>query len=127
MPKNYQHNLALAFAVKEVNDHPSILPNITLGFYILNNCFTAQMTYKATLSLLSKQYRFVLNYRCGTQNTLIAVIGGLLSESSYNMATILEIYKLPQVSNVQDSILFVPFETLNSFKIHLKNNNAFLC
>ncbi|XP_066486211.1 vomeronasal type-2 receptor 26-like [Tiliqua scincoides] len=96
VPKNYQHILALAFAVKEVNDHPSILPNITLGFYILNNCFTAQMTYKATLSLLSKQYRFVPNYRCGTQNTLIAVIGGLLSESSYNMATILEIYKLPQ-------------------------------
>ncbi|XP_066486224.1 vomeronasal type-2 receptor 26-like [Tiliqua scincoides] len=93
--KNYQHILALAFAVKEVNENPKILPNITLGFHILNNYYTAQMTFKATLSLLSMQDRFIPNYRCGTQNRLIATIGGLLSEYSFNIATVVEINKLP--------------------------------
>ncbi|XP_066486244.1 vomeronasal type-2 receptor 26-like [Tiliqua scincoides] len=96
MLKNYQHILALAFAVKEINENSKILPNITLGFHILNNYYTAQMTYKATLSLLSTPHRFVPNFRCGTKNILIAVIGGLLSESSFNIATLVEIYKLPQ-------------------------------
>ncbi|XP_066486213.1 vomeronasal type-2 receptor 26-like [Tiliqua scincoides] len=94
--KNYQHILALAFAVKEVNEDCRILPNITLGFRILNNYFSAQMTYKATLNLLSTEDKFAPNYRCGTQNTVIAVIGGLLAQTSFNMATLLEIYKCPQ-------------------------------
>lgn len=101
MLKNYQHILALAFAVKEINDNPKILPNITLGFHILNNYYTAQMTYKATLGLLSAPHMFVPNFRCGTKNVLIAVIGGLLSESSFNIATVVEVYKLPQVNCVR--------------------------
>lgn len=102
--KNYQHILALAFAVKEVNENPKILSNITLGFHILNNYYTAQMTYRATLGLLSTQERFVPNYRCGTHNSLIAVIGGLLSKTSFNMATLLKIYKIPQVGCVRSDI-----------------------
>lgn len=57
------------------------------------------MTYKATLNLLSAQHRFVPNFRCNTQNNLIGVIGGLLSETSDNVATVLAIYKIPQVSS----------------------------
>ncbi|XP_077169580.1 vomeronasal type-2 receptor 26-like [Paroedura picta] len=77
VPKNYQHNLALAFAVKEINGDPNILPNITLGLRILNSYYNARMTSKATLSLLSSQHRFFPNFKCVTLNTLIAVIGGL--------------------------------------------------
>ncbi|XP_066486221.1 vomeronasal type-2 receptor 26-like [Tiliqua scincoides] len=56
------------------------------------------MTYKATLSLSSPQHRFIPNYRCGSQNNLTAVIGGLLFETSANAATILAIYKIPQLT-----------------------------
>ncbi|XP_042329692.1 vomeronasal type-2 receptor 26-like [Sceloporus undulatus] len=98
VPKNYQHILALAFAVKEINENPQILSNITLGFHILNSYYTASMTCKATLSLLSGQHRFVPNFKCNLQSNLMAVIGSLVSKTSTNIATISAIYKIPQLT-----------------------------
>ncbi|XP_061447729.1 vomeronasal type-2 receptor 26-like [Rhineura floridana] len=98
VPKSYQYVLALAFAVKEINENPNILSNISLGFHILNSYYAARMTYKATLSLLSTQHRFVPNFKCDTQNNLIALIGGCISEISANMAIISAIHKIPQLT-----------------------------
>ncbi|XP_061447701.1 vomeronasal type-2 receptor 26-like [Rhineura floridana] len=105
--QNYQHILALVFAVKEINENSQILPNMSLGFYILNSYYVARMTYKATLNLLSTPQRFVPNFRCDSRSNLIAVIGGLVSETSANVATIAANYKFPQLtygsfSSVQD-------------------------
>nr|XP_034956999.1 vomeronasal type-2 receptor 26-like [Zootoca vivipara] len=97
VPKNYQHILALAFAVKEINENPNILPNISLGFHILNSYYTARMTYKATLNLHSTQHRFVPNFICDNQNNLIALIGGCISEISANIASISATRKTPQM------------------------------
>nr|XP_056720333.1 vomeronasal type-2 receptor 26-like [Euleptes europaea] len=94
--KFYQYLLALAFAVKEINENPDILPNITLGFHILNCYYLLKMTYKATLSLLFTHQSFIPNFRCDTQKNLIAVIGGLMTEVSTSIARILAIYKIPQ-------------------------------
>ncbi|XP_060110781.1 vomeronasal type-2 receptor 26-like [Heteronotia binoei] len=96
VPKYYQNILALAYAVKEINENPNLLPNSTLGFYILNNYYISRMTYKATLNLFSTQHQFIPNFRSRTQKTLIAVIGGQVSEISDNIATILATYKVPQ-------------------------------
>ncbi|XP_015267825.1 PREDICTED: vomeronasal type-2 receptor 26-like [Gekko japonicus] len=98
VPKNYQHILALAFAVKEINENPNILPNTTLGFHILNSYYLSKMTYKASLSLISTYHRFVPNYKCDTKGNLVAIIGGLVSETTANMATILSLYKIPQLT-----------------------------
>lgn len=95
--KNYQHVLALAFAVKEINENPNILPNITLGFNILNGYFVARPTFKATLSLLSTKHKFIPNFKCDAKMGLVAVIGALESENSANVATICSTYKVPQV------------------------------
>ncbi|XP_077169312.1 vomeronasal type-2 receptor 26-like [Paroedura picta] len=97
--KNYQHILALAFAVKEVNDNPNFLPNISLGLYILNSYSLGRMTFKATLSLLSAQQKLAPNFSCDNRQKVIAVIGGLLSETSAHMASILNIYKTPQITH----------------------------
>ncbi|XP_032092126.1 vomeronasal type-2 receptor 26-like [Thamnophis elegans] len=94
----YQHILALVFAIKEINRNTEVLPNITLGFHIVNNYFPARITYKAMLSLLSTQQKFVPNFTCDLKKTFIAAIGGRLIETSFIMATVLTNLKIPQLA-----------------------------
>ncbi|XP_053216093.1 vomeronasal type-2 receptor 26-like [Podarcis raffonei] len=97
VPKYYQHILALAFAVKEINENSQILPNTSLGFHIYDSYFNAKNTYHATMQLMSSKEKIVPNYICDIQNKLIAVVGGLEPLISRYIATVLDIYKIPQL------------------------------
>lgn len=102
-PKFYQHVLALAFAICEVNQNPMTLPNDTLGFHIYDSFTNARMTYRTTLDLLFKSQAFSPGYTCGIWKNLVAVIGGLDSDTSSHMAEILGHYKIPQVGDIRFS------------------------
>ncbi|XP_028560728.2 vomeronasal type-2 receptor 26-like [Podarcis muralis] len=104
--KFYQHILALAFAVNEVNKTPEILPNVTFGFHIYDSYYDARMTCHTTLELLFKSHRFVPNYKCGSQKNLIAIIGGLGSDTSFHIADIIGLYKIPQLHPFLQGISF---------------------
>ncbi|XP_060110602.1 vomeronasal type-2 receptor 26-like [Heteronotia binoei] len=95
--KFYQHVLALVFAIKEINESPKILPNVTLGFHIYDSYFHEKITYRTTLDLLFKSHRLVANYKCSPSKNLIAVIGGLGSDISICISNILSLYKIPQL------------------------------
>ncbi|XP_066486300.1 vomeronasal type-2 receptor 26-like [Tiliqua scincoides] len=98
VPKNYQHVLSLVFAVKEINENPKILTNISLGFHIYDSFTDARVTQQNTLKLLSGSKRMVPNFNCDQQSNLIAVIGGLDPDFSVQMATLLDLYKIPQIA-----------------------------
>ncbi|KAG6539325.1 type-2 vomeronasal receptor [Crotalus adamanteus] len=93
----YQHILALEFAITEINRNPNILPNHTLGLQIYNTYFMTSWTYRASLELFSTKGQFIPNYNCETQHRPIAVIGGPTADVCLHMATILSLYKMPQL------------------------------
>ncbi|KAK9408931.1 type-2 vomeronasal receptor, partial [Crotalus adamanteus] len=96
VPKNYQHVLALAFAIQEINKDPRLLPNITLGFRIYKENQHASMAQDVSLSLLSSRGKVFPNYKCDTQDRLLSVLGGLNSRISYQMATVFGKFKISQ-------------------------------
>ncbi|KAM3821288.1 vomeronasal type-2 receptor 26-like [Vipera latastei] len=96
--KFHQHVLALAFAVKEINEDSQFLPNATLGFHIYDSYLNARMTYRTTLDLLFKSHEFVPNYKCDSQKNLVAIIGGLDFVTSSHIAEITRFFKIPQLT-----------------------------
>nr|XP_028562606.1 vomeronasal type-2 receptor 26-like [Podarcis muralis] len=96
--KDYQNTLSLVFAVKEINENPNIVPNMSFGFNLFDSFVNTRMTYQNTLKLLSTTERIVPNFKCDKKRNMMAVIGALDSDISLHMTTILGIYKIPQIA-----------------------------
>ncbi|XP_060110792.1 vomeronasal type-2 receptor 26-like [Heteronotia binoei] len=113
----YQHVLAMAFAVKEINENLQLLPNVTLGFHIRDNYMTDWNTYRATIQLLSAKNRFIPNYKCDFQNNVIAVVGGVQAKTSLYIATVLSIYNIPQLAYSSTPFINETFSELSSYQM----------
>ncbi|XP_062993007.1 vomeronasal type-2 receptor 26-like [Elgaria multicarinata webbii] len=98
IPKNYQHVLAFVFAMSEINKDAKLLPNSTLGAKIYDNAFNAIRTYWTTLDLLFRGLRNPSTYKCNRREEPMAALGGINSQTSIQMANILNIFKIPQLS-----------------------------
>ncbi|XP_054849733.1 vomeronasal type-2 receptor 26-like [Eublepharis macularius] len=126
-PKNYQQALALIFAIDEINKNPRLLPNVTLGFGIYDNQFIASCTYEAVVDMLFAQQRKSLNFKCHLNKDVLIVIGGYSVETISQMATILSIYKFPQLhsflknahfnNSVREELQFENGELLTGYDI----------
>ncbi|XP_075690676.1 extracellular calcium-sensing receptor-like [Rhinoderma darwinii] len=93
----YKSILALVFAIKEVNENPALLPNITLGFQMFDSCFSDSASLQAIFQTTSSSGDQTPNYNCGPQPIVPAVIGDI-SSSSVAIARVLGLWRLPQVS-----------------------------
>ncbi|KAK9397837.1 type-2 vomeronasal receptor [Crotalus adamanteus] len=96
--QNYQHIMALVFAVKEINENKHILSNMSLGTDISNSYFMARWTYLASMELLSTRGRFIPNYKCDAKDWAVSAIAGPNSHICPFMANILNVYKMPQLT-----------------------------
>ncbi|XP_062994259.1 vomeronasal type-2 receptor 26-like [Elgaria multicarinata webbii] len=96
--RDYQQILAFAFAITEINTDPTLLPNTTLGFRIYAHKHLARWMHGNSLSLLSTRSKQMLpNYKCDRQDQLLSVIGGLDPKSSREIASLISIFKIPQL------------------------------
>lgn len=100
---------AMVFAIEEINRNGTVLPNITLGYDIRDTCGTDQLgveiasdfVFKNTLRFDS---RFQVANTCHVrvtsekQTPILAIIGELDSRVSVNVANVLQVVDLPQIS-----------------------------
>ncbi|XP_066469176.1 vomeronasal type-2 receptor 26-like [Tiliqua scincoides] len=98
LERNYQHVLGVLIAIDEINENSDLLTNITLGYNIYENSVSTRIPSEATIDLLSTGHWMIPNFKCGKQEKLLAVIQGGESEDFSQMATMLGIYKVPQLT-----------------------------
>ncbi|XP_031754165.1 extracellular calcium-sensing receptor [Xenopus tropicalis] len=94
----YQTMQALLYAVDEINTDAELLPNITLGFQVLDTCNTLRRTAQGVLLMLSGGLGMTPNFHCYKGRLLAGVIGDSASTRSILMAQILGLYRYPQIS-----------------------------
>ncbi|XP_078525106.1 extracellular calcium-sensing receptor-like [Lissotriton helveticus] len=106
---------AVAFTVNEINQSPSMLPNITLGFRVYDCCYDVTKSTKLAMCLLPGREKPVPNFQCRSRSPLASVIGDVYSSTGLAIARILGLYRYPQISNgahiedLSDKIQFPSF------------------
>ena len=94
---------AHAYAISEINRNPSLLPNVTLGYTIYDDCNTAQVGFRAAMSLLSgTEEHFELQESCAGSPPVLGIVGPGSSSSAIAISRISGLYRVPTVSFLLD-------------------------
>ncbi|XP_056426085.1 extracellular calcium-sensing receptor-like isoform X2 [Hyla sarda] len=105
---------AMVYAIEEINADEFLLPNITLGFQFFDTCIYLSRALWETFISLTGEDNPIPNYQCN-EKVPLAIIGDAVSLISVAMATILGVYRYPQVSfaasvnSLSDRFLFPSF------------------
>uniref|UniRef100_A0A665TMB2 Extracellular calcium-sensing receptor-like n=1 Tax=Echeneis naucrates TaxID=173247 RepID=A0A665TMB2_ECHNA len=98
-PPGFRHAISMAFAIDEINKNSMLLPNITLGYNLYDNCASLGIGFRASLSLASGQEeKFVFNEVCAGAPPVLGIVGDVYSTFTIAMSSVTGLYKLPIVS-----------------------------
>ena len=98
-PLGFKHAITMAFAIDEINKKPTLLPNVTLGYSLYDNCATLAIGFRAALSLASgREEQFLLQENCTGPPPVLGIVGDPFSTFSIAISNVLSLYKMPIVS-----------------------------
>ncbi|KAF1394169.1 hypothetical protein PFLUV_G00023730 [Perca fluviatilis] len=88
----------MAFAIDEINRNPNLLPNVTLGYSLYDNCLKLGIGLRAAFSLASGQEeKVVLDETCVGTPPILGIVGDSSSTSSIPISTVYGLYRVPLV------------------------------
>ncbi|XP_054901531.1 extracellular calcium-sensing receptor-like [Poeciliopsis prolifica] len=95
----FRHVMAMAFAVEEINKNSDLLPNLTLGYSLYDNCGALVIGFSGALSLAGgRDEQFLLRQNCSGSPPVLGVVGDHYSTFSIATADVLGLYNVPIVS-----------------------------
>uniref|UniRef100_A0A8C4X9Y7 Extracellular calcium-sensing receptor-like n=1 Tax=Erpetoichthys calabaricus TaxID=27687 RepID=A0A8C4X9Y7_ERPCA len=94
----FQWALTMVFAIEEINRDRTILPNITLGYRLFDNCMRLQVALRAATTLITGMDEVLTESDCKGPPPVVAIIGDPLSSHSIAISRILGLFHLPMVS-----------------------------
>ncbi|KAL4235379.1 hypothetical protein ACF0H5_007015 [Mactra antiquata] len=111
--RNVQNVEVLSYAVKTINENKDILPNLTLGFVVLDDCLSPSIALARAIQFMPRDIRFkgidgfhgVTDVRRDDQTfyDVVGVIGTYTSQLSIVVANVLNLFQLPQISHTATS------------------------
>ncbi|XP_017297097.1 extracellular calcium-sensing receptor-like [Kryptolebias marmoratus] len=98
-PPGFRHAMTMAFAIEEINKNPNLLPNVTLGYSLHDNCATLVIGFSAALSLASGQEEeFLSQNTCWGSPPVLGIVGDSFSTFSIATSDVLGLFRMPIVS-----------------------------
>uniref|UniRef100_A0A3Q2CJQ7 Extracellular calcium-sensing receptor-like n=1 Tax=Cyprinodon variegatus TaxID=28743 RepID=A0A3Q2CJQ7_CYPVA len=95
----FRHAMTMAFAIEEINKDPNLLPNVTLGYSLYDNCATLVIGFSAALSLASGQEKqFFPQEKCSGGPPVLGIVGDSFSTFSIATSDVIGLFRLPIVS-----------------------------
>ncbi|KAM6932222.1 extracellular calcium-sensing receptor-like [Lycodopsis pacificus] len=95
----FRHAMTMAFAIDEINKNSHLLPNVTLGYSLYDNCATHVIGFSAALLLASGQEeQFLLQEKCLGTPPVLGIVGDYMSTSSIATSDVIGLFNLPIVS-----------------------------
>ncbi|KAL3991741.1 transcription factor TFIIIB component B'' [Sarotherodon galilaeus] len=89
----------MAFAIDEINRNSNLLPNVTLGYTLYDNCLQLGIGFRAALSLASGQEdQIVVDDTCVGNPPVVGIVGDSTSTNSIAISNVLGLYRVPMVS-----------------------------
>uniref|UniRef100_UPI00398F0F5D extracellular calcium-sensing receptor-like n=1 Tax=Pristiophorus japonicus TaxID=55135 RepID=UPI00398F0F5D len=88
----------MIFAIEEINQNETLLPNITLGYKIHDDCSSSAIASKAALALVNGKQELMDYPECRGSANVAAIIGCDISTSSIVASRTIGSFGIPMVS-----------------------------
>ncbi|XP_030648702.1 extracellular calcium-sensing receptor-like [Chanos chanos] len=95
---SFQQAQTMVFAVEEINRNPNLLPNITLGYHLYDNCVKLGVAFRAATALVSGTEELISNGHCSGSPPVIGIVGDPGSTHSIAISSVLGLFRVPMVS-----------------------------
>ncbi|KAI4875127.1 hypothetical protein NFI96_025533 [Prochilodus magdalenae] len=95
---SFQQAQTMAFAIDEINRNPNLLPNITLGYHLYDNCVKLAVAFRAATALLSGTDESTSSLDCTGSPPVIGIVGDPGSTHSIAISSVLGLFRVPMVS-----------------------------
>ncbi len=96
--EGFRRAQTMAFAIDKINRNSNLLPNVTLGYSLYDNCAELGIGFRAALSLVSGQEEFTLDETCVGVPPVLGIVGESSSTRSIAISSVLGLYRVPMVS-----------------------------
>ncbi|XP_016409574.1 extracellular calcium-sensing receptor-like [Sinocyclocheilus rhinocerous] len=97
--ESFQQAQTMVFAIDEINKNPNLLPNVTLGYHLYDNCVMLGMAFRAAISLVSGTEERFSNLNCTGPPPVIGIVGDPGSTPSIAISSVLGLFRVPIVSH----------------------------
>ncbi|CAI5693440.1 unnamed protein product [Oreochromis niloticus] len=97
--QGFRQAQTMAFAIDEINRNANLLPNVTLGYTLYDNCVELGIGFRGALSLASGQEeQIILDDTCTGNPPVVGIVGDSSSTPSIAISSVLSLYRVPIVS-----------------------------